>query len=154
MSQARLKDAELGLFAPCPRGLEGILAKELTACGARNVDATDGGVRASGNMDVIMRANLMSRTASRILLKLAEGPYRSEHDINRLAMSIDWPRWFDVQRSIKVKTDGIGTTVRSLDYISLTVKDAICDRFRPGTTRAAQRGHAPAGHAHPHLPHP
>jgi len=45
-------------------------------------------------------------------------------------MQIDWPSHFDVTRTIKVKTDGVGARVKSLDFVSLTVKDAICDRFR------------------------
>ena len=31
-------------FAPCPRGLEPVLAQELTALGAREVDEVPGGV--------------------------------------------------------------------------------------------------------------
>ena len=77
-----------------------------------------------------MAANLHSRTASRVLLQLAQGGYRNEQDIYRLAMNVDWPRWFDVSNSIKLKTDAIRCHFKSLDFISLKVKDAICDRFR------------------------
>jgi putative N6-adenine-specific DNA methylase len=90
----------------------------------------DGGVAFRGDADIMMKANLHSRTASRVLLKLAEGGYQQESDIYQLAMQIDWPRWFDVSRSIKVKTDAIGAQLRSLDFVSLKVKDAVCDRFR------------------------
>ena len=127
---SNLRGSRLALFAPCPRGLEDVLVQELEALGADQVGKVDGGVSFSGDADVMMKANLHSRTASRVLLKLAEGTYRDDHDIYRLAMRIDWPRWFDVSRSIKVKTDGIAANVRSLDFVSLKVKDAVCDRFR------------------------
>nr|WP_232219965.1 THUMP domain-containing protein [Pseudogulbenkiania sp. MAI-1] len=120
----------MSLFAPCPRGLEGVLAEELGALGARHVQPTDGGVGFSGDATLMMRVNLHSRTASRVLMLVAEGGYASEHDVNRLALQVDWPRFFDVSRTIKLKTDGVGSQVRSLDFVSLTVKDAICDRFR------------------------
>ncbi len=35
-------------FAPCPRGLEALLAGEITALGARDVNAADGGVAFAG----------------------------------------------------------------------------------------------------------
>ncbi|WP_156877024.1 THUMP domain-containing protein, partial [Paludibacterium yongneupense] len=122
--------AALALFATCPRGLDEVLAAELTAIGASEVSRSDGGVSFAGDAALMMRANLESRIASRILLCLAQGPYRDERDINALAMQVDWPHHFDVTRSIKVKTDGVGARVKSLDFVSLTVKDAVCDRFR------------------------
>jgi len=125
-----LRHNQLALFSPCPRGLEMTLVAELNALGASNVSKVDGGVAFNGDADIMMKANLYSRTASRVLLKLAEGGYQQESDIYQLAMQIDWPRWFDVSRSIKVKTDAIGAQLRSLDFVSLKVKDAVCDRFR------------------------
>lgn len=118
------------MFAPCPRGLEGVLAEELAALGATSIDKRNNGVAFCGDNAVMMRANLESRTASRILIQLAQGPYRSEQDVYKLALTIDWPRWFAVGKTIKVKTDGVGSALRSLDFISLKVKDAVCDRFR------------------------
>nr|WP_240937251.1 class I SAM-dependent RNA methyltransferase [Chromobacterium haemolyticum] len=126
----QVRDSVLSLFAPCPRGLEAILADELRGLGARDIAAADGGVAFAGDRDLLMAANLHSRTASRVLLQLAQGGYRNEQDIYRLAMNVDWPRWFDVSNSIKLKTDAIRCHFKSLDFISLKVKDAICDRFR------------------------
>ncbi|WP_314732392.1 THUMP domain-containing protein [Chromobacterium amazonense] len=123
-------DSRLSLFAPCPRGLEQVLADELLALGAGDIAPADGGVAFAGDARLMMAANLHCRTASRILLRLAHGAYHAEQDIYRLAMDVDWPRWFEVSRTIKLKADGIAARVKSLDYIALTVKDAICDRFR------------------------
>jgi putative N6-adenine-specific DNA methylase len=122
--------AHMALFASCPRGLEPVLQQELRRLGADEIAPVDGGIGFAGSMELLMRVNLESRVASRVLLRLARGAYRSEREINALAMQVDWPRYFDVARTIKVKTDGIGARVKSLDYVSLTVKDAVCDRFR------------------------
>ncbi len=126
----RAAASALGFFAPCPRGLEAVLGKELEQLGAEDIVAADGGIGFSGDLDLMMRANLHSRTASRILVKMASGPYENEREINALAMQVNWPAWFSVERTIKVKTDAIGTRIKSLDYVSLTIKDAVCDRFR------------------------
>ena len=128
----RRGDAPVGLalFTACPRGLEPVLQQELHRLGAQEISVVDGGVGCEGSLELMMRINLHSRVASRVLLRLAHGAYRGERDVNALAMQIDWPHHFDVSRTIKVKTDGVGAQVKSLEYVSLTVKDAICDRFR------------------------
>lgn len=120
-------------FAPCPRGLEAVLADELTALGAADIKPIDGGVGFAGDFALCYRANLWSRTAARILWKVAEGPYKSEDDIYRLALAQDWPKWFDVSRTLRVDTTAIKCPLKSLDFITLRVKDAVCDKFRAET---------------------
>ncbi|RKQ63085.1 putative N6-adenine-specific DNA methylase [Vogesella indigofera] len=128
--QARiLQQGQLALFASCPRGLEKLLAEEISQQGGSELQLTDGGVHFTGNQEVMMRVNLHSRTASRLLQQLAQGSFQIERDIYTLAKSIDWPALFDISNTIKVKTDG-HARLRSIDYVSLIVKDAICDRFR------------------------
>ncbi|HEX7767355.1 MAG TPA: THUMP domain-containing protein, partial [Nitrospira sp.] len=89
-------------FAPCPRGLEALLQQELAALGATDVRPTEGGVGFSGPLAIMYRANLESRIASRILLEVAQVPYRNEQDIYVAACAIPWPQWFTPSRTIKV----------------------------------------------------
>jgi putative N6-adenine-specific DNA methylase len=118
-------------FAPCPRGLEKLLADELASFGARNVQATDGGVGFTGDWPQCYRANLESRLASRILWQI-QPPllYRNEQDIYQMAHDLPWPRWFDVDCTIRVKVTAIKSPLKSLEFITLKIKDAICDKFR------------------------
>jgi putative N6-adenine-specific DNA methylase len=117
-------------FAPCPRSLEKLLADELTSFGAADVKATDGGVAFSGEWQLCYRANLESRIASRILWRVKETRYRSEQDIYKAVFELKWQHWFDVTRTIRVNTTAIRCPLKSLEYITLLVKDAVCDRFR------------------------
>lgn len=117
-------------FAPCPRGLEGVLAQELAELKAESIQSVDGGVGFSGSMATMMRANLYSRIASRILWKLAEKPYRSEEDIYRLARDLDWQDLFAVENTIKVNVTAVKSPLRSPEFAGLKIKDGICDRFR------------------------
>lgn len=117
-------------FATCPRGLERILAAELASLGAAATDTVDGGVSFTGDFSVCYRANLASRIASRILWRAGQARYRSEHDIHEAACAIAWPQLFDVRCSIRVDVSAIRSPVRSLDFVTLRVKDAICDAFR------------------------
>ena len=118
------------LFASCPRGLEDPLAAELTGLGASQVQTVAGGVAFEGDTRVIYRVNLESRIATRLLLRLFVVPYRSEEDIYRAAYEIDWPRRFDVARSIRVYLTAQRCPLKSLDFLTLRIKDAVCDRFR------------------------
>jgi putative N6-adenine-specific DNA methylase len=117
-------------FAICPRGLEELLADELGAVGATELRSTHGGVHFSGDWSVCYRANLESRLATRILWHIVKGPYASEEDIYRLAVRQLWPNHFPVTRTMRVVTTAIRCPLKSLDFITLRVKDAVCDRFR------------------------
>jgi putative N6-adenine-specific DNA methylase len=117
-------------FAICPRGLEELLADELRAVGAAELRSTHGGVHFSGDWSVCYRANLESRLATRILWHIVKGPYASEEDIYRLAVRQLWPNHFPVTRTMRVVTTAIRCPLKSLDFITLRVKDAVCDRFR------------------------
>ena len=117
-------------FAICPRGLEEVLADELRAVGAEELRSTHGGVHFSGDWAVCYKANLESRIATRILWHIVTGPYASEEDIYRLAVRQLWPNHFAVSRTMRVVTTAIKCPLKSLDFVTLRVKDAVCDRFR------------------------
>ncbi|HLX27845.1 MAG TPA: THUMP domain-containing protein [Casimicrobiaceae bacterium] len=116
-------------FAPCPRGLEEALAAELRALDARDVAATEGGTAFAGDLELAYRANLESRIASRILWRVGGGHYRNEDDLYALVRDIDWPRHFNVDRTLRVDVAATRSPLASLDYATLRVKDAVCDRF-------------------------
>ena len=117
-------------FAICPRGLETLLQDELAALGATELKITHGGVHFSGDWAVCYRANLESRLATRILWHLVTGPYAREDDIYRLAVRQLWPNHFSVANTFRVVTTAIKCPLKSLDFVTLRVKDAVCDRFR------------------------
>ena len=117
-------------FAPCPRGLSHLLADELNALGALSVHADDAGCRFSGPFELVYQANLKSRIASRILWQVAHFPYGKEQDIYDAARALPWPQWFDVKRTIKVEINANRCPLKSLDFITLRIKDAVCDKFR------------------------
>jgi 23S rRNA (guanine2445-N2)-methyltransferase len=117
-------------FASCPRGLEALLAEELRALDARKAEALTGGVAFEGDMTTCYRANLESRLATRVLLLLGRCPYRNERDVHEGALKIAWPEWFSEKQSIRVDVNAIRSPLKSLDFATLTIKDAVCDRFR------------------------
>ena len=117
-------------FCPCPRGLEQLLHDELAALGAAELQPVEGGVAASGPLDLCYRINLHSRIASRVLLRIGHAPYRTEADVYAAVRALDWRSYFAPERTIRVNVAATGSPLRSLDFITLRVKDAVCDRFR------------------------
>ena len=118
------------LFITCPRGLEAPLSAELAAIGCTDIRTSDGGAACKGTLEQVYLANLHSRTASRVLLRLTKGSYRSEQDIYKLAKNIRWQQWFALNQTFKVKVEGKRANVKSLDFTGLKIKDAVCDAFR------------------------
>ncbi|MCL2022631.1 MAG: THUMP domain-containing protein [Betaproteobacteria bacterium] len=120
-------------FATSPRGLEKLLAHELAEAGAKSVRDAHGGVEFAGDWAVCYRANLHSRIATRILWRLSSAPYRKEKgedDIYRQALAIPWEDYFSVEATFRVQTTASRSPVKSVDFVTLRVKDAVCDRFR------------------------
>ena len=122
-------------FATSPRGLEALLSAELAALGAREVTQLPGGVAFEGGWNVCYAANLRSRLASRVLWRVAEFGYASEGDLYEAARAVDWPRYFDVERTLRVNVSATKSPLKSLDFATLRVKDAVCDRFRDRSGR-------------------
>jgi putative N6-adenine-specific DNA methylase len=117
-------------FAPCPRGLAPVLREELAALEAGNVAEAEAGVSFSGPFDLVYAANLHSRVASRILWRVGQFPYANEEDIYKSAREVRWRDHFSAERTFKVETNAHRSPVKSLDFVTLRVKDAIADHFR------------------------
>ncbi|MGD9850087.1 MAG: class I SAM-dependent RNA methyltransferase [Nitrospirales bacterium] len=116
-------------FAPCPRGLEALLAQELSDLGGQNVRQTPGGVECRGRFSLCYRLNFESRLASRILWRVGAGVCRTEEDLYRLTLEQPWAERFPAQSFIKVRIVAQRSPLKSLEFATLRVKDAICDRF-------------------------
>ncbi len=124
-------------FASCPRGLEALLADELRQLGARGTKPVAGGVAFECGIEVCYRANLESRLATRVLMRLGHAPYRNEQDIYDAALALHWPDWFSEKQTLRVDVTAIRSPLKSLEFVTLRIKDAVCDRFR------ADRGSRP-----------
>ena len=122
-------------FCPCPRGMEAALAEELLeiAQGSTTMkvhNQVPGGVHCSGELLDAYRVNLHSRIASRVLMRMAHASYANENDIYDLTLAQPWEDWFGVDHTIRVDVTAVKSPLRSLEFTTLKIKDAICDRFR------------------------
>lgn len=117
------------LFLPCPRGLEEALVAEIARWGLAG-RSVPGGVEAEGGWRAVYETNLRSRLASRVLWRLAQGPYATEDDVYRLTTGLAWEDWFGPDQTLRVDVTATRSPLRSLEFITLRIKDAVCDRMR------------------------
>ncbi|HUH39715.1 MAG TPA: THUMP domain-containing protein [Castellaniella sp.] len=118
------------VFAPCPQGLEEALALELHALGYEAVRQGRAGCHFQADWAGILRANLYSRLATRILVQVSQAEVHTEDDILALAYETPWERWFGAEQTLRVDTSAVRSPLRSLQYCNLRAKDGICDRLR------------------------
>jgi putative N6-adenine-specific DNA methylase len=117
-------------FATCPRGLELILVDELRQLKAEKIHAVGGGVQFGGDFFLCYRANLESRIASRVLWQVATDRYRNEDDIYRAAYALPCTDWFEPERTIRVDVSATRSPLTSLNFVTLKIKDGVCDKIR------------------------
>lgn len=120
-------------FATCPRGLEPLLVEDIEAIGIKSPKAVPGGVHFEADWPACYALNLHSRIATRVLWRVAQGRYVREDDIYALAKDTPWPRWFQPKQTIRVDVVAVKCPLKSLEFITLRIKDAVCDRFRADT---------------------
>jgi putative N6-adenine-specific DNA methylase len=119
------------LFLPCAGGVEALLADEVQRLGGRHPKAQRGGVAVAGDTRLAMRLNLESRLAQRVLWPLAHGAYRHEQDLYDLARdAVRWPDWITPAQTLRVDTTAQRAPLKSLNFASLRIKDAVCDALR------------------------
>ena len=117
-------------FATCPRGLEPLLSDDIAATGATELETVHGGVHFTADWQACYAVNLHSRIATRVLWRVAHGRYAKENDIYKLALDAPWPKWFGAERTLRVDVVAVRSPLKSLEFITLRIKDAVCDRFR------------------------
>ncbi|HEY0840975.1 MAG TPA: RNA methyltransferase [Vulgatibacter sp.] len=93
------------LFLATPPGLESVCAEEAPALGLKSVRAVPGGVEGEGDLAAVLRANLASRIASRVVLRLGEG---ATSEAAAIARAIDWRAFVPEGGNIELEIAGGG----------------------------------------------
>jgi putative N6-adenine-specific DNA methylase len=146
----------LTLFLPCAAGVEEFLADEvhgLTGLAGDDLMLLRGGVSVYADWHAVLRLNLMSRLAQRVLLEVEYASYRDEQDLYAVAHDVAWEDWFTVRQTFRVDITAQDSPLHSLNFAALRIKDAIADRFRActGGQRPSVDTHAPQVRIQVHL---
>ncbi len=123
-------------FVSCPKGVEYLLADELSSFGLTPVRNAPAGVWAEGSLEGGYRACLWSRLANRVILHLDEVAATSGDQLYDGVVHMDWQQHIPVNGSFRVTFLGQNDAIRNTQYGAQRVKDGIVDRFR---TNGGQR---------------
>ncbi len=107
-----------------------MLAGELRALGAGRVVQTRAGVVFHGSLELAYRVCLWSRLASRVLLKVAEGPAADADQLYATVQTVTWDDHLRVDDTLAVDFNGSNPLIRDARFGAMRVKDAIVDQFR------------------------
>jgi putative N6-adenine-specific DNA methylase len=120
---------ERRFFATCGRGIEPVLAGELRALGAADVEPGRGGVHFAGDRGTLYRANLWLRTAIRVLCPILEATVASPDELYDAVAGVDWSEYLTPDHTLAVDCNVRDSHLTHSRYAALRTKDAICDQF-------------------------
>lgn len=115
------------MLAKTFKGLESVLADELIELGANDVQIQRRAVSFTGDLSTLYRANFCLRTASRVLVPIAEFRAKTPDDVYEAAKQIDWSKFMDVTSTFTIDSTVYSEEFRHSQYITYRVKDAIAD---------------------------
>ena len=121
------------MIAKTFQGLEEVLAKELTALGANDIQIGRRMVSFSGDKEMMYRANFCLRTAIRILRPIKHFTAQDADEVYEQIKAIHWEDYLDTSKSFAVDAVVFSEEFRHSKFVSYRVKDAIVDYFREKT---------------------
>ena len=129
-------DYSCNSFASCPPGVADLTAAELRGCGATHTRELKLGVLFEGTLETAYRACLWSRTASRILMPLANFPAATPEALYEGVSAIDWTQHVAASGTLAIEFGGSSAGIKHTHFGALKTKDAIVDQLRE---RSGQR---------------
>ena len=118
------------MIAKTFQGLEEVLAQELTALGANDIEIGRRMVSFSGDKEMMYKANFCLRTAIRILKPIKNFTAKDADEVYEQIKAISWENILDVEKTFAVDAVVFSEEFRHSKFVSYKVKDAIVDYFR------------------------
>lgn len=121
---------KLMFCAPCLMGVEGLAAEELRDMGCKEVQAENGRVLFSGDEQILVRTNLWSRYAERILILLGEFPARSFEELFQGVRRLPWEEFLGKEDAFPVSGSSLSSQLHSVPDCQSIVKKAVVERLK------------------------
>lgn len=121
-------------WAVAAPGVEPLLEAELRSLGFVDAKVSTGGVQFSCDAQGLARANLQSRLASRIVVRLAAFKALAFHELERAARRVEWGRMLGPNATYRLRVTAKKSRLYHSDAIAERVAEAI-ERAVPGAKR-------------------
>jgi putative N6-adenine-specific DNA methylase len=118
---------EFQMLAKTFKGLEDVLAKELIELGANNVQIERRAVSFTGDKRMLYTANFCLRTASRVLVPIANFKAKSTDELYEQIKQLDWAQYMTAKTTFQIDATVYSDLFRHSRFITYRVKDAIVD---------------------------
>ncbi len=118
------------IIAKTFQGLEEVLAKEITALGADNIQIGNRMVSFTGDQEMLYRANFCLRTAVKVLKPIKEFKATDADEVYEVVRQMEWDELMDVKNTFLVDSVVFSEKFRHSKFVAYRVKDAIADYFR------------------------
>jgi putative N6-adenine-specific DNA methylase len=135
------KPARRECYAIVAPGLEQITAAELRSLGITPGAIEPGGVEFTADDAGVLAANLRLRTASRVIVRVAEFRATAFHELERLARTVRWDEFVVPGSSARLRVTCRKSRLYHSDAVAQRVGDAITRRVT-GVTVAGGKGGA------------
>jgi putative N6-adenine-specific DNA methylase len=120
---------EFDIIVKTFQGLEEVLATELTALGANNIEIQRRAVKCTGNKELLYKANFRLRTASRVLVPIATFKAKDPDEVYQAVRKIDLTAYMDVNTTFAIDSTVYSEDFHHSKFVAYRVKDAIADYF-------------------------
>lgn len=111
-------------------GLEEVLANELRALGAEDLEILTRAVRFQGDKALIYRCNLHLRTGVKVLVPFASFYAHHENQLYKRVRDIDWTQFMTQRQTLAIDATTHSDIFHHSKFTALKTKDAIVDQFR------------------------
>ena len=118
------------MVCPCILGVEGLVADELRAMEAKNVEPQNGRVVFDGDINMLVRANLCSRYSERVLILLGTFQARSFEELFQGVKALPWETWIGQNDIFPVKGRSLSSQLSSVPDCQKIIKKAVVERLK------------------------
>lgn len=121
---------QMKFSVPCLLGLEGLIADELRRMDAQNVAAQNGRVDFEGDEAVLARANICSRYAERILIRMGSFCAETFEELFQGVKKIPWEMFIGEKDAFPVKGYSLDSKLFSVSGCQAIIKKAVVERLK------------------------
>ncbi|MBI5914997.1 MAG: class I SAM-dependent RNA methyltransferase [Bacteroidetes bacterium] len=111
-------------------GLEELLATELKALGATDIELLTRAVKYRGDKSMLYKSNLHLRTALKVLVPFTSFYAHHENQLYKRVRQIDWEQYLTPRQTLAIDATTNSEIFHHSKFTALKTKDAIVDQFR------------------------
>ena len=124
-----MEDKHFKIIAKTLYGLENVLAEELSALGAENVEKGRRMVSFTGDKSMLYKTNFYCRTALRVLMPVLKFNADNADAVYQEVKNIKWEKYLSPEKTFAVDAVVYSESFNHSKFVAYRTKDAIADYF-------------------------